>query len=112
MRWHSGLKRPADLAARYGGEEFVAILPNTELWGAVAVARAIQEEVKQLKISHDRSEVNEYVTLSMGITSAVPTQKLSPDYLIAAADEALYEAKKRGRNRFLIYYPISSLRGK
>ncbi|NJK51029.1 diguanylate cyclase [Candidatus Gracilibacteria bacterium] len=99
------LKRPADLAARYGGEEFAAILPNTELLGAVAVARAIQEEVKQLKIPHDRSEVSEYVTLSMGVTSVIPTQDLSVESLVAAADEALYESKRRGRDRFLIYYP-------
>lgn len=102
------LKRPADLAARYGGEEFVAILPNTELLGAVAVARSIQEEVKQLKIPHERSEVSEYVTLSMGVTSTIPTQNMSVEILVAAADEALYEAKKRGRDRFLIYYPATS----
>jgi diguanylate cyclase (GGDEF)-like protein len=100
------LKRPADLAARYGGEEFAAILPNTELLGAVAVARAIQEEVKQLKIPHERSEVSEYVTLSMGVTSTIPTQDLSVEDLVAAADEALYKAKKRGRDRFLIYLPM------
>ncbi|MCU0532704.1 MAG: diguanylate cyclase [Hydrococcus sp. Prado102] len=101
------LKRPADLAARYGGEEFAAILPNTELFGAVAVARAIQEEVKQLKIPHERSEVSEYVTLSIGVTSTIPDRDLSLENLVAAADEALYEAKKRGRDRFLIYYPAS-----
>ena len=93
------LKRPADLVARYGGEEFAAILPNTDARGAVFVAETIREGVQGLKISHARSLVNQYVTLSLGVASFVPTLNASPAKLIAQADEALYRAKAAGRDR-------------
>ena len=96
------VKRPADLLARYGGEEFVVILPNTEIEGAVSVAQAIREEMQQLKMPHAQSDVSEYVSLSLGVSSVIPSQILAPETLIATADEALYEAKKQGRNRFIL----------
>lgn len=96
------VKRPADLLARYGGEEFVVILPNTEIEGAASVAQAIREEMQQLKMPHAQSDVSEYVSLSLGVSSVNPSQNLAPETLIATADEALYEAKKQGRNRFII----------
>ncbi|MGK7876492.1 MAG: diguanylate cyclase [Xenococcaceae cyanobacterium] len=92
------VKRPADLVVRYGGEEFAVILPNTPSEGAVQVAEAIRDEVQQLKIPHAQSDVSEYVTLSLGVSSIVPTQELSPEALIAAADKALYQAKEQGRD--------------
>ena len=96
------LKRPADLVARYGGEEFVAILPNTKAEGAVQVAEAIRGEVRQLKIAHVSSNVSQYVTVSLGVSSIVPTQEFSSESLIVAADEALYEAKRQGRDRVVM----------
>lgn len=96
------LKRPADLAARYGGEEFVVVLPNTNVGGAVYIANAIQKEVKQLCIPHSTSSAANYVTLSIGISTVVPTAESAPSSLIAAADKALYEAKAQGRNRAII----------
>ena len=94
----SSIKRPADLAARYGGEEFAVILPNTHLEGTIKVAEDIRYAVQKLQIAHEASEVNEYVTLSLGVSSIVPTQELSSEDLIANADKALYEAKDKGRN--------------
>jgi diguanylate cyclase (GGDEF)-like protein/PAS domain S-box-containing protein len=96
------VKRAADLMARYGGEEFGIVLPNTRRTGAEIVAKAVQEEVRNLMLAHPKSQVGDYLTVSMGIASVVPTQEQSPEDLIAAADAALYQAKRRGRNRYWI----------
>ncbi|MEL7035012.1 MAG: diguanylate cyclase [Cyanobacteria bacterium J06592_8] len=92
-------RRPADLAARYGGEEFVVILPNTPLEGGLNVANLIREAVQRLRIVHERSIVEPYVTLSLGVSSTVPHLELARQTLLRIADEALYEAKNKGRNR-------------
>jgi len=92
-------KRPADLVARYGGEEFAVLLPNTNAAGAVYLAEAIRNEVLRQKIVHARSPVSPHVTLSLGISSIVPDSQRLPAALVDAADQALYEAKKNGRNR-------------
>jgi len=96
------VKRPADLVARYGGEEFVVVLPNTKAEGAVQVAAAMQQEIAQLKLIHAASEVNPYVTLSLGVASTIPSQTFLPEVLINIADNALYEAKERGRNCIIL----------
>lgn len=91
-----------DLVARYGGEEFVAILPQTNLQGAVQVAQRIQQKVQDLKIIHAFSSISEQITLSLGISTRIPTRQSSPLVLIHDSDKALYEAKKRGRNRYCV----------
>jgi diguanylate cyclase (GGDEF)-like protein/PAS domain S-box-containing protein len=96
------VKRSADLIARYGGEEFGIVLPNTRRTGAEIVAKAVQADIKALRLEHPQSDTNEYLTVSMGIASVVPTQEQSPEDLVAAADAALYQAKRRGRNRYWI----------
>jgi diguanylate cyclase (GGDEF)-like protein/PAS domain S-box-containing protein len=96
------VKRAADLLARYGGEEFAVVLPNTRRVGAEIVAKAIREEIAALKIPHPHSPIGDYLTVSMGIASVVPTADQTPDDLIAAADAALYQAKRRGRDRYWI----------
>lgn len=93
----------ADLVARYGGEEFGVILPNTDLNGALRVAERIQAAIAVLAIPHTKSPVCQYVTLSLGITGAIPTSKQSFEQLIATADQALYAAKERGRNTYCLY---------
>lgn len=98
----SCVKRPADLVARYGGEEFAVILPNTDLEGALLVAKDIKNTIEDLKISHFSSEVNQYVTISLGVASLIPQSSASQDILIKAADDALYSAKDLGRNRIEI----------
>jgi diguanylate cyclase (GGDEF)-like protein/PAS domain S-box-containing protein len=96
------VKRSADLLARYGGEEFGVILPNTRRTGAESVAQAIQAEIKALHLPHPKSRVNDYLTVSMGIASVVPTPSQAVEDLVAAADSALYQAKRRGRDRYWI----------
>ncbi|MGF1569165.1 MAG: PAS domain-containing protein [Nodosilinea sp.] len=96
------VKRSADLIARYGGEEFGVVLPNTNRAGAEIVARAIQRQLADLQLPHPQSEVSDYLTVSIGIASVVPSAEQSPEDLLAGADAALYQAKRRGRNRYWI----------
>ena len=96
-------KRPADLPARYGGEEFVLLLPNTNITGATSVAEDVRQAVEQLCIPHKNSTAGNYVTVSLGVASSGNKKMISPQMLVAAADEALYEAKRVGRNRVEVY---------
>lgn len=96
---NSIVKRPADVVFRYGGEEFAVILPFTQGEGALQVAEAIREEISKLQIPHDLSQVSHHVTLSLGVSSIVPSLDTTPESLVEIADRALYEAKALGRDR-------------
>ncbi|HEY9767326.1 MAG TPA: diguanylate cyclase [Coleofasciculaceae cyanobacterium] len=96
------VNRPADLVARYGGEEFAIILPQTPAKNALQVAETIRFQVKQLYLSHPESLVNNYISLSLGVTCIVPQAKYSKKQLLVAADKALYQAKKQGRDRAIL----------
>ncbi len=99
------LKRPADMAARYGGEEIAIILPNTDADGVEAVAEEIRAAIEQLAITHARSHTG-YVTASLGAATYVSPADVPPltsAELVAAADEALYGAKRSGRNRVVTH---------
>ncbi|MBD0385287.1 MAG: diguanylate cyclase, partial [Nostoc sp. C3-bin3] len=92
--------RPTDLVARYGGEEFLVLLPNTNLVEAIKVAQSIQQAIQNQAIPHAKSDIKNIITLSLGITSVIPTCDIKPDTLIASADKALYNAKQKGRDRY------------
>lgn len=98
---HQDKNRPLDLVARYGGEEFVILLPNTDLAGAIKVTSRIQEVIHNLEIPHTESNVRDIVTVSLGVASVIPTLEVKPDKLIADADKALYNAKQKGRDRYV-----------
>jgi diguanylate cyclase (GGDEF)-like protein len=87
------------LVARYGGEEFGIILPGMDGEKALQVAQEITIKVRQLHITHQKSPVDEYVTISLGVYSTVPNSQFSPELLVNLADKALYQAKDRGRNQ-------------
>jgi diguanylate cyclase (GGDEF)-like protein len=94
-----GLRRGGDLVARYGGEEFVAILPECDIPGALHYAEAVRGCIQSLAIRHESSPVGGMVTLSAGVAAAWPRRGGYPDELIARADQALYLAKRSGKNR-------------
>jgi diguanylate cyclase (GGDEF)-like protein/PAS domain S-box-containing protein len=95
--------RPADLVARYGGEEFAVILPNTDLPGAMAIAQRIHATIRDLAVPHQASKIGNLVTVSLGITSLIPSPELSVIDMIEQADQALYRAKEQGRNQSVIF---------
>ncbi len=95
------LMRPTDLIARYGGEEFVAVLPETAPKGALHIARLLHRNMEKLAIPHADSTVADHVTISLGVSTTVPTQDTKPTVLLETADQALYRAKQEGRNRIL-----------
>jgi adenylate cyclase len=96
------VKRPMDLAARYGGEEFVVLLPHTDAQGALRVAKVIQAEIQGLQLEHRGSRVSPFVTLSLGVTSLVPSVGMTVEILLETADAGLYEAKQKGRNQAVL----------
>ncbi|GFE71750.1 diguanylate cyclase [Chroococcus sp. FPU101] len=95
-------QRETDLACRYGGEEFALILAKTDTEGALTVARHIQQNIKQLQLVHTSSDVSDYVTISLGIATCIPTSFSVPENLIELADQALRQAKHEGRDRIVI----------
>ncbi len=97
----SAVRRAGDLMARYGGEEFAAILPEVPHSGACTVGRSLHQGVVNLALPHSASAVAAHVTISVGVATLRPFDL--PDgsgaRLVALADEALYQAKREGRNR-------------
>ena len=86
--------REMDTAARYGGEEMVVLMPRTELETAYKVTERIREDIEKLKVDGVQ------VTVSAGV-AATGAQVETPDHLIEQADEALYAAKRQGKNRVI-----------
>jgi diguanylate cyclase (GGDEF)-like protein len=92
-------RRVTDLPARYGGEEFTVLLSDTPWDTAVALAEAMRVAVESLGISPPGTPSATAVTLSLGVAMAYPHDGVDKQGLISAADEALYRAKREGRNR-------------
>ncbi|MGM0563101.1 MAG: GGDEF domain-containing protein [Pseudomonadota bacterium] len=93
------LRRPADMVARYGGEEFIVLLPNTDYEGAQLVAEMLRKSIASLGIPHPGLEDSDSITVSIGMAHTVASTDKSRQSVIAAADKALYSAKRSGRNR-------------
>lgn len=95
--------RAYDCAARYGGEEFVAILPDSTLKESVAVANRIRIAVENTRFAEPLTELN--LTVSLGVACFTNDNSLTVDGFIKLADDALYRAKDKGRNRVEFYNP-------
>ena len=91
--------RITDCLARYGGEEFCCLLPETELTNAITLAERFRILVESLNLTYQNTnQVN--VTISLGVSELADND--SPESLLKKADEALYEAKRTGRNRVVV----------
>jgi two-component system, sensor histidine kinase LadS len=100
------LKRPADIAFRYGGEEFMAILPQTNLAGAVLVAENIRQIFANQVVSDNENSTT--MTISIGISCEIPAERAEYEHLLKLADQRLYKAKENGRNQVVASDEISS----
>ena len=92
-------RRPLDLVARYGGEEFAVILYDTDGGGARSAAESMRRAVEALAIEHRASRSSTVVTISIGVAVVSPTAGRNALGVVQLADEALYRAKSKGRNR-------------
>ena len=90
--------RAGEMAARLGGEEFLVILPGSTQNDALTNAETIRTRINALKIGHRESPTASHVTVSQGVVVCVPALDTTPADLLEAADQALYDSKKRGRN--------------
>jgi len=105
----AGLRRPPDYAARVGGEEFTAILPGTDLAGALEVAERLRVAVAAAAVPHEAIALG-HVTISIGAHSAAPRPGTDPAPMISLADQALYAAKQGGRNQVRAAYNLAAAR--
>jgi diguanylate cyclase (GGDEF)-like protein len=96
------IKRETDLLARYGGEEFAVVLPDTEAFTATFFAEQMREAVKALNIPHLGLPGEMVVSISLGLACTVASWEEESSVLLKAADEALYESKRSGRDRLSI----------
>ncbi|MFL9926058.1 sensor domain-containing diguanylate cyclase [Herbaspirillum lusitanum] len=94
----SAATRTRDFFARYGGEEFVLILPETDAAAALKVAQRCRKLVLEAQIPHEKSQVEKVVTISVGVSTTIPSQNEDPISFIESVDKCLYVAKQRGRN--------------
>ena len=95
-------RRKLDLAARCGGEEFAMILPLTTAAEAERIAESVRQAIAALNLPHPASPVAPYLTVSVGVATATREWCCTREALLAAADRALYAAKKSGRNRVYV----------
>jgi diguanylate cyclase (GGDEF)-like protein len=100
------VSRASDLVARYGGEEFAILMPDTDADAAVQVAECCLRAVAELGIAHAASPVSDIVSVSIGVCTLVVTADATPATLITRADQALYQAKHAGRNRYCESAPV------
>jgi len=90
--------RSRDFFGRFGGEEFVMLLPETDKNAAWALAERCRQSLFKKQIPHENSKVSQLLTISMGVSTMIPSQDDEHNELISRADKQLYQAKQKGRN--------------
>jgi diguanylate cyclase (GGDEF)-like protein len=98
---HQVFQREADMVARYGGEEFVAIMPESSLEDAAALAERVRKKMADATLKFGDHSIR--ATVSLGVAMCIPELSGEKKRLIAMADTALYQAKKNGRNQVVAY---------
>lgn len=94
-------ERTSDTVARYGGEEFVILLSGADLADCVAIAEQLRSSAESHIYNDGTVELQ--VTVSVGVASLQENQPSTPEKLVSMADEALYKAKEKGRNRVEVF---------
>ncbi len=95
-------KRPSDYVFRLGGEEFGVLFLDTDEINSARLAKELNTAVKDKNIEHKNSKAGDVVTVSIGVVSCIADEMLDPDMLISKADDMLYEAKRSGRDKYMI----------
>jgi diguanylate cyclase (GGDEF)-like protein len=98
------LRRTGDLLGRLGGEEFAVVMPDVNEAAALAVAQRVLSAVEARALPHATSPTADVVTVSVGVVTLWPSEGVanSAQALYAQADDALYEAKRSGRNQVMV----------
>lgn len=105
-RWFA---RGADLVARYGGEEYVVLTTGVERRQARERAEALRQGIRDIPIEIPGHDDAPTITVSIGLATAVPDDRVTPEDLLAAADRALYQAKRQGRDRVVLAPALRTL---
>ena len=97
-------KRPTDFSARWGGEEFIVLLPKTDSEDAQEIAKLICSSVENKVITFNNG-LSTKITISIGVNTHKPTQDCSLNDFLHYADNALFSAKRNGRNNVTVHMP-------
>ncbi len=92
------IKRESDIACRYGGEEFILLLPKTAIEGAAELAQRIRQTIEAKPVTSSMGE-SVHFTVSVGVSEADYEKDSTIEAVIKRADDAMYRAKREGRNR-------------
>ncbi|MBL7002574.1 MAG: diguanylate cyclase [Gammaproteobacteria bacterium] len=96
----SCVSRKSDAIYRWGGEEFVALLTDTDSKGVKQIAKTIQQQISEAQFPHKESDVEPFLTVSIGLACIIADDEQSQSHILNTADRALSKAKLNGKNRY------------